>query len=128
LDLAYRHARYKRNPTKAREAMAETDKSPIVEIAQPFRSRCLGVIAYLEGDYPTAKSELENSINAVENVKWRPGKDGHLAIARAYLCCVLAKQGDKEAAKKNFDLAREYLVATKEDELLAECRQLISSN
>jgi tetratricopeptide (TPR) repeat protein len=122
-DLSYRYARYKRNPQKAREAMAEADKSPMAEIAKPFRIRCLGVIAYLEGDYDTARHELETAIEVVEKVKWRPFKDGHLSIARAYLCCVLAKQGDLSAAKKKFALAKDYLVATEENELLAECRR-----
>ena len=122
-DLSNRYARHKRNPQKAREAMAEADKSPMTEIAKPFRVRCLGIIAYLEGDYATAKRELETAINLVEKVKWRPGKDGHLCIARAYLCCVLAKQGDLAAAKRYFALTKDYLIATEENELLAECRQ-----
>jgi tetratricopeptide (TPR) repeat protein len=122
-DLSYRYARYLRNPKKAREAMAEADRSPMVELAKPFRARCLGVIAYLEGDCMAAKRELETAINSVQNVKWRPFKDGHLSVARAYLCCVSAKLGDLTSAKKNFALAKDYLVATKEDELLAECRQ-----
>jgi tetratricopeptide (TPR) repeat protein len=124
-DLAYRYARYKRDPVKARAALRESEKGQLPDIAKPSEARCRGVIAYLEGDYPSAKSELENSIHAVEKVKWRPFSDGHLAIARAYLCCVLAKQGDLSGAKKNFEMAKEYLIATKEDELIAECRQLI---
>jgi hypothetical protein len=103
--------------------MTEADKSPMPEIAKSFRIRCLGVIAYLEGDYPAAKRDLETAISLVENVKWRPFKDGHLGIARGYLCCVLAKQGDLATAKNNFSLAKDYLIATKEDELLAACRQ-----
>jgi tetratricopeptide (TPR) repeat protein len=122
-DLSYRYARYKRNPQKAREAMAEADKSPMTEIAKPFRIRCMGVIAYLEGDYTAAKRELEMAISLVEKVKWRPFKDGHLSVARAYLCCASGKLGDLVAAKKNFALAKDYLIATKEDELLTECRQ-----
>jgi hypothetical protein len=122
-DLSYRYARYKRNPQKARNAMAEADKSPMAEIAKPFRMRCLGVIAYLEGDNDVARRELETAIQVVEKVKWRPFKDGHINIARAYLCCVLSKLGDLSAAKKNFALAKDYLVATEENELLSECRQ-----
>jgi tetratricopeptide (TPR) repeat protein len=124
-DLSNRYARYKCDPLKARAAMAEADKSPMPDVAKPFRIRCLGIIAYLEGDYSTAKRELETAIELVDKAKSRPFRDGHLNVARAYLCCVLAKQGDLAAAKKNFALAKEYLVATKEDELLAECRQLI---
>lgn len=122
-DLSNRYARYKRNPQKARDAMTEADKSPTTDIAKPFRLRCLGIIAYLEGDYVAARQNLETAIKMVENVKWRPFKDGHLNVARAYLCCVLEKQGDLASAKKNFGLAKDYLVATDENELLAECRQ-----
>ena len=123
-DLANRYARYQRDPAKARAAMAEADKSPIPEFAKPFRIRCLGIIAYLEGDFASAKRELETAIDMVEKAKGRPFRDGHLAVARAYLGCVLAKQGDS-AGKRHFALAKEYLIATHEDELLAEGRKLM---
>ena len=125
LDLSYLYARRKSDPVKAREAMAEAEKSPMPDLAQPSRIRCLGIIAYLEGDFVTARSNLETSVELIEKAKSRPYRDGHLSIARAYLCCVLAKQGDLAGAKRCFALAKEYLVATKEDDLLAECRQLI---
>jgi tetratricopeptide (TPR) repeat protein len=128
LDLAYRYARYKRDPAMAREALAEADKSPLVDVAKQFRTRCVGVIAYLEGDYPMARTELETAIGMVEKVKWRPFKDAHLSISRAYLSCVFAKLEDLPAAKKNFEMAKAYLVSTNEDELLAECRQLTGSS
>ena len=124
-DLSNRYARYKRDPIRAREAMAEADKSPMPDVAKPFRIRCLGIIAYLEGDYAAARSNLETAIELVDKAKSRPFRDGHLSVARAYLCCVLAKQGDLAGAKRCFALAKEYLIATKENELLAECRQLI---
>jgi tetratricopeptide (TPR) repeat protein len=125
IDLSNRYARYKRDPVKAREAMAQADKSPISDVAKPFRIRCLGIIAYLEGDHAAAKSNLESAIAQVEPLKSRPFRDGHLSIARAYLCCVLAKRGDLPAAKQCFAQAKAYLMATQEDELLAECRQLL---
>jgi len=124
-DLAYRYARYKRDPVKARQALAEADKNPMVDAAKPFRLRCLGVIAYLEGDYASARRDLETAIDLVEKAKARPYRDGHLAVARAYLCCTLAKMGDLAAAKKCLVLAKDYLVATDEIELIAECRKLI---
>lgn len=123
-DLAYRYAKYKRDPIKARAAMAEADKSPLPDVARPFRIRCLGVIAYLESDYATARRELETAIDLVAKARGRPYRDGHLSVARAFLCCVLAKQGDLPAAKKCLALAEDYLLATKEDALLAECRAL----
>ncbi len=127
LDLANRYARYKYDPVKARDALAEAEKSPLPDLAKPYQIRCRGIIAYLEGDYETARRELETSIQLLDAAKKRPFRDGHLSVSRAYLCCVLAKQGDLPAAKACFDQAREYLVATKEDELIAECRQLIQA-
>jgi tetratricopeptide (TPR) repeat protein len=127
-DLAYRYARFKRDPVKAREAMTEAEKNPVADSAKPFCTRCRGVIAYLEGDYATAKAELETTIDIIEKRKSFPFRGAGLSISRAFLCCVLAKQGDLPAAKKNFDLAREYLEATNEDELMAECRRLIGNN
>jgi tetratricopeptide (TPR) repeat protein len=124
LDLANRYARHKKDPVKARAAMAEAEKSPLADFTEPFHIRCQGIIAYLEGDYATAKCDLETSINLLEKAKGRPFRDGHLSLARAYLCCVLARQGDLPAAKKCFALAKKYLVATEEDELLAVCREL----
>jgi tetratricopeptide (TPR) repeat protein len=126
LDLANRYLRYKRDPIKARVAMAETEKSPLTDVARPFHLRCQGIIAYLEGNYSVAQQHLKAAIEIVESAKGRPFRDGFLAIARAYLCCVLARQGEMRAAEKYFVLARKYLVATKEDELLAECRKLCS--
>jgi hypothetical protein len=105
-------------------AMAEAEKSPLPDLAKPFHIRCQGIIAYLEGDYAAARRELETAIELVDKAKGRPFRDGHLSVARAYLCCVLARQGDLPAAKKCFALAKKYLVATAEDELLAECREL----
>jgi tetratricopeptide (TPR) repeat protein len=126
-DLAYRYARYKRDPVKAREAMTEAEKGTVIDHAKPFCTRCRGVIAYLEGDYATAKSELETTIDIIEKKKWFPFKGAGLSISRAFLCCVFAKQGDLPAAKKNFELARPYLEATNENELIAECRRLIGN-
>jgi tetratricopeptide (TPR) repeat protein len=124
-DLSYRYARYKRNPAKAREAMAEAEKEPMADVTKPFRIRCMGLIAYLEGDYATAKTNLATAIEMVEKVPSRPYRDGHLSVARAFLCCALAKQGDLPAAKQCFAQAKAYLVATRETELIAECQQLI---
>jgi len=123
-DLANRYARYKRDPIKAHSAMDEAEKSPVPDFAKAFYLRCQGIIAYLEGNYDAAKRDLETAIELVETAKGRPYRDGHLSVTRAYLCCVLAKQGNLAGAKECLALAKEYLVATKEDELLAECRQL----
>jgi len=125
LDVANRLVRYKKDTVRAREALAEAEKSTLTEIAKPFHLRCRGILAYLEGDYVTAKNELEASLALMLKTPHQPYRDGHISVARAYLSCVLAKQGEFSAARKCFDEAKPYLVATGEDELLGECQKLV---
>jgi tetratricopeptide (TPR) repeat protein len=125
LDLANRYLRYKKDPVKAREALASADKEPIPEIAKPFSLRCRGILALLEGDYPAAKQNLEAAIQLMEKTRHVPFRDGHISIAKAYLCCVLAKQGQLEAARKSYAEAHPCLVATGESELIADCEQAL---
>jgi len=123
LDLANRYARYMNDPAKARGALAEAEKSTITDIAEPFRLRCRGILAFLETDYISARRELESSIEMMQKTPHQPYRDGHLSVAKAYLCCVLAKLGDQAAARKNFSEAEAYLVATSETELLEQCKK-----
>jgi tetratricopeptide (TPR) repeat protein len=125
LDLANRLLRYKRDTVKAREVIAIAEKSTMNEVAKPFYLRCLGILAYLEGDIATARKELEASLAIMLNTAQQPYRDGNISVARGYLCCVLARQGDMPAARKCFDQAKPYLVATGEDELLAECQNAL---
>jgi hypothetical protein len=48
-------------------------------------------------------------------------------MAKAYLCRALAKQGQLEAARKNFTEARPYLEATGENELMTDCEQALAA-
>jgi hypothetical protein len=93
----------------------------MTEIAKPFYLRCLGILAYLEGDHSTAKEKLELALDLVVKVRRRPYRDGHMAITRAYLACVSGRLRDFSAARKYLAQAKEYLVATNEADLLAEC-------
>jgi tetratricopeptide (TPR) repeat protein len=127
LDLANRYARYKSDPFKAREALAEAEKSTIPDLAEPFYLRCRGISALLEGDYATAQRELHASLAIMQKTPHIPYRDGHISVAKAYMCCVFAKQGDQAAAKKNFVEAEEYLVATGENELLEQCKRAMGA-
>lgn len=127
LDLANRYVRYLKDPDKARAALAETEKETLMDIAKPFLFRCRGILAFLEGDNTTAKQEFEASLAAMEKFPHVPYRDGHISVTKAYLCCVLANQGDVPAAKRNFMAAKEYLVATGETELLERCQRATSA-
>jgi hypothetical protein len=127
LDLANQLARYHGNAVEARQALAEAEKSTLPEITKAFQVRCRGIIAYVEGDYTSARQELESAIRLMEATPHIPGRDGNIRITKAYLCCVLAHLGDINSAKKYFAEAKAYLEATNETQLLAECNQALKS-
>ncbi|HLX69192.1 MAG TPA: hypothetical protein VKV04_06145 [Verrucomicrobiae bacterium] len=123
IDLANRYLRYKKDPAKAREALAEAEKSTLVDVAKPFVLRCRGILAFLEGDYTAARKELEAFLDGMTKNPHIPYHDGITNVGKAYLSCVLAKQGDLATARKNFLEAEEYFVATGETELLEQCKK-----
>jgi uncharacterized protein HemY len=125
LDLANQLARFHNDATGARAALHEGEKATVPEMLKPNVRRTHGIIAYVEKNYASAKTELESSIQMMEVTPHLPGRDGNTRVARAYLCCVLAKLGYFVEARKQFDQAKEYLIATKENELLAECEKAL---
>jgi tetratricopeptide (TPR) repeat protein len=126
-DLMNRLVRYRRDTAGARAALAEVEKGTLTDVARPFVARARGILAYLEGDNATARAELEASLAAMEQTPGRPGRDGSMSIARAYLACVLARQGEMAAARRQFGEARPYLIATGETELLEECNRMVGT-
>ena len=88
----------------------------------PHHHRIEGLLAYVEGNYETAKRELETAIQMMEKTPRVPYRDGAIAIARAYLCCTLAKLNDRSGSEKNYRAAQSYLEATEETKLIEECK------
>lgn len=126
LDIANQLARYMKDAVKARAALVEAEKLGCPEMAKPWLHRTRGIVAYVEGNYDEARRELETAIDLwLTTAKNQPFKDGNLSVARAYLGCVMAAQGDTARARKALEEAKEYLVATKETELLAECEEAL---
>jgi len=122
LDLASRYARYKGDAVKARAALVEAEKGTIPDALKAGHLRIRGIVAYVEGNHAEAKQDLEASLTILAGNPNQPFRDGSINIARAYLCLVLDRLGDREGAKQNFMAARDYLVATGEAELLEQCR------
>jgi tetratricopeptide (TPR) repeat protein len=123
LDLANRYARHKGDAFKALAALAEAEKGIIPDALKAGHLRIRGIVAYVEGNHAEAKKDLEASLTVLAGNPNQPFRDGSLGIARAYLCLVLDRLGDREGAKQNFLAARDYLVATDEPELLEQCQR-----
>jgi len=125
LDQANRLLRYKKDTVRAKEMLSKIEKDTLAEFARPYYLRCQGILDYIEGDYASAKEELEVSLKMMEQTRDIPFRDGNIGMVKGYLCCVLAKQDNLTAAKRCFEQAREYLIATSETELLEECKKAV---
>lgn len=124
-DLAYRLARHKRDVVGARKALNEAEKAVLAEFAKPFLLRARGWVCYLERNHAEARKAFEEAIEFMERTRNQPFRDGSIAVAKAHLACVLAKQGEFDLAKNRFAEAKKYLEATNEKDLLDECRNTI---
>lgn len=125
LDVANQYLRRTRNLVAAREALAKVEVGSVPAVGRFFVHRCHGILAYLEGDYPRAKEELQKALKMVEANKVLPFRDGSLAMLKAYLACVCGKQGEMASARKYFSESQPYLVATEEPELMNECKTIL---
>ena len=122
-DFADSLLRYKKDTVRARAALEEAGKGPTSETSKPYAMRNRGILAYLEGNYALARQELEAGLKVVEG-RHQPFKDRYLNITKAYLCCVLARQGEMAEARRLLAQVREYLCATSQEELFEECNKL----
>jgi tetratricopeptide (TPR) repeat protein len=80
-DLANRLLRFKRDTVRARVALAEVEKGALLDKGKAYIMRSRGILAYLEGDYASAREELEAGLAIVE-ARHQFFKDGYLNIAK----------------------------------------------
>ena len=86
---------------------------------------CRGAVAALEKDDLTAKKFFLDALDIFERTRNLPFREGHILKTKARLCCVLARQSELAAAKKQFAEAKTYLESTDESELLEECKRAL---
>lgn len=123
-DQAYRYARHKRDAANARQSLNEAEKAEFSKSTRPFLLRARGMVCYLENNDPEARRAFEEALDGMERTRNEPFRDGSIGVTKAHLACVLARQGELELARKHFADATPYLNATKQMDLLAECRTL----
>jgi len=126
IDLASRLARYHADAPGARAALQHVDMDLVMDLLKPFATRLRGIILWLENDFGNARQELETAIREMEKTRHIAYRTGTIAVAKGYLCCVYARLGNREAARKCYGEAAEYLVATKETRLLQDCEDALN--
>ncbi|SRR5258708_4464236 len=125
IDYAFRLIRYRKDTARARSALEKAKQMEIVQLALPHLPLCQGLIARQEKDYATARICLEEALRGFQERSQHKLIEGVTLLTKAYLCCVHGALGDTEQAKKLYAETKQFLIARKEDELLADCKNAV---
>lgn len=122
IDLATRIVRRQKDAAQAKVILNQAEQGVVVELAKPHIALCRGIIAYQERDYIIARTKLLEALTGLQQFMRHSIVEGTFLTIKAYLCCVEGALGNLAEARRLFGETRKYLQATKENELLAECK------
>ncbi|HVU09104.1 MAG TPA: hypothetical protein VHG89_11230 [Verrucomicrobiae bacterium] len=122
IDLATRIIRRQKDAVQAKLILDRAEKQTMRELVKPHVPFCRGIIAYYENDFPLAQSKLQEALVGFRPFMRHPLMEGFVLRAKAYLCCVEGALRNFVEAKRLLRETQEYLKATKEDELMTECK------
>jgi hypothetical protein len=122
VDVAYGAVRGLNRPAEAREALARAEALEITGIGKAYLPFLRGVICWREKKFEEAKKQLNEALKSFTPLAHHDLVQGLILLTRSYLCVVHTEMGDKATAKKLFGKVEKFLVANREDELLAICR------
>jgi len=125
IDVAYAAVRRLNHIPEAKEALARAEKLEMVGLGKPYVHFLRGIIAWRERNPSEAKGLLEKALVGFQPHAHHALMEGLLLLTKAYLCSVRGQLGDSAEAKRLFGEVEEFLVANKEDELLAACRAVV---
>jgi tetratricopeptide (TPR) repeat protein len=121
LDHGFRLVFRKRDVVGAKLALRKAEENELVEWAQMFLSRLKGCIAMEEGDYSSAKQQLLKALEQAKPFKNMPFMGLNINLAKALLCVVEGKLGNREQATAYLKEVQAILVAKGEQALLQRC-------
>jgi len=127
IDLAFRLVYRKRDARAAAQALAEAEEQELTQLAQPFVKRIKGMIALEQGELAAAKAHLLKALEQTSRLKGMDLIYSNLMLIQAYLCLAEARLGEMDSASRRLKLARPYLEATKQADLLNRCQAAVAA-
>ena len=128
LDLALSLLYHQRDIPRARQLLAQARSHVLSDVLAPVAEAAEGMLHLEEGSPDQARSRLESALAELNKFcAASPFVGALLDRIRAYLALALADLGEHAAAEREFRLAEPRLVALRNDELLARCRQAVES-
>lgn len=123
IDFAYRLTRYQLDTANAKAILDQAEKQVVIEMAKPHILLCRGIIALIEKDFAKALLNLQKALEGFRPFSQHVMLEGNVLITKAYLSCAEGALGNKAAAARLFHEVRSYLEATRQDDLLTECKR-----
>lgn len=128
LSLAERLILRKRDVVKAKAALARAESLDLPQLAQPFVPLCKGMIEFECGNNELASQLLEEALGKLQRLSHHSMIGSAIRLAKTYLCLACAARGDRKAGERYFAEVRDYLIATREQEVLQRCEQSLRRN
>ena len=89
---------------------------------KPYLVFLRGIILWREHKAEEAKDLLEKALVAFRSLSHNPLAEGLVLSTKAFLCAANADLGNTAKAKALFSEVESFLIAHRENELLAACR------
>lgn len=122
IDHASALVRRLNRPAEARASLARAIEKEVPEIGLPYLDFVRGLIAWREGDPAGALASLEKASQGMQPHKHHDLMEGIILLIDAYRALMHGLLGQKAKAGKLFNHTEAFLIAHREDELLAGCR------
>lgn len=115
-----------RNPRRARELLARARAHALSDVLQPFAMRTEGLIRLEEGNPREARELLDDAFRRADRFRHAsPLMGAMLDKMHAGLALACAAEGDLEAARRHYQLARPRLQALQLDDVMERCEKAI---
>jgi tetratricopeptide (TPR) repeat protein len=121
LDLAFRLSMHHNRPAESRALLARVDQSVLIPYARAYVPFVEGIILFRENRFDEARAELLKAVAGIGKFLHQDLTRGSWLLAKSYLCAAEQKLGNFSAVKKLWKETQQFLVAHREDELIALC-------
>lgn len=129
IDLARMEILHRRDPLRARTYLDRAREHALSDVLQPFATSVEGLIRLEEGDARAARSLLEEAYQGVEKFRHAsPLVGAMLDQMHATLCWARAAEGDIDAARKHYRLARPRMVALGKTDEIKRCEEALGTH
>jgi len=123
IDVAFGAVKYLPHVEEAKVALAKAEQLEVPALGKGYLPFLRGIIHWREGSPAAAREQFQEAMGHFEELAHLDMMEGMIYLTEGHLCAVEAASGEKARARKRFKKVENFLIATKETELLEACRK-----